>query len=219
MNPYINIHTHQHNIDKDFIEIINIDTEESLNVDVPFLYSVGIHPWNVKHGQRITNDGWHNLADTKLMAIGDCCIDSACVSDLEQQKYLFLKQIEISEQYRKPMIIHAVRAYSDIISIRKESKAKMPWIIHEFQGNEQTCEQLLRHDEIYLSLGDVLYRNEKRATGLLKLITSDRLFLETDVSERSIAEVYEKASLLSGRSLDELRSDIFNNFVKIFGKI
>ena len=219
MNPYINIHTHQHNIDKDFIEIINIDTEELLNVDVPFLYSVGIHPWNVKHGQGITNDGWHNFADTKLMAIGECGIDRACDSDLEQQKYFFLKQIEISEQYHKPMIIHAVRSHSDILSIRKETKAKIPWIIHGFQGNEQTCKQLLRHNGIYLSLGDVLFRNERRATELLKIIPSERLFLETDVSEISIADVYEKAALLSGRSLADLRSDIFNNFVKIFGKI
>ena len=151
-------------------------------------------------------------------AIGECGIDRLCHVDLTIQKDVFIKQIEISEQYNKPMIIHAVRAHSDIISIRKETKAKMPWIIHGFQGNEHIVSQYLRHD-IYLSLGDVLFKNESRATELLKIIPSERLFLETDVSERSIADVYEKASVLSGRSLDDLRSDIFNNFVKIFGKI
>ena len=116
------------------------------------------------------------------------------------------------------MIIHAVRSHSDIISIRKETKAKMPWIIHGFQGNEQIVNQYLRHD-IYLSLGEVLFKNESRAAELLKIIPSERLFLETDDSERSIVDVYERVSVLSGRSLDDLRSDIFNNFVKIFGKI
>ncbi len=154
-----------------------------------------------------------------LKAIGECGLDRACDSDFELQREVFIKQIELSEQYHKPLIIHAVRSYPDIISIWKEMKPNQPWIIHGFNGNEHSAEQLLRHDGIYLSLGDVLFKNEKRAELLLDIIPSDRLFLETDVAERSIVEVYEKASLLSGVATDILRKDIFDNFVKIFGHI
>ena len=132
---------------------------------------------------------------------------------------MFLKQIELSEQIAKPLIIHAVRTYPDIISIRKETKAKQAWIIHGFQANEQSAEQLLRHNGIYLSLGDVLYKNERRASELMKVIPLNRLFLETDVAERDIVEVYERAASLSGIEMEKLRNDIFNNFVKIFGQI
>ena len=216
MNPFINIHTHQSHIDnKEFIEIYNIDVDSHVNVDVTFFYSIGIHPWECQKSKvKSSMVQWLNGST----AIGECGIDRACGIDFDIQKDVFIKQIEISEQYNKPMIIHAVRSHSDIISIRKEKKAKMPWIIHGFQGNEQIVNQYLRHN-IHLSLGDVLFKNESRAAELLKIIPSERLFLETDVSERSIADVYEKASVLSGRSLDDLRSDIFNNFVKIFGKI
>ena len=154
-----------------------------------------------------------------LKAIGECGLDRACDSDFELQREVFIKQIELSEQYHKPLIIHAVRSYPDIIAIRKETKSNQPWIIHGFNGNEHSAEQLLRHDGIYLSLGDVLFKNEKRAERLLDIIPSYRLFLETDVAERSIVEVYEKASLLSGVATDILRKDIFDNFVKIFGHI
>ena len=154
-----------------------------------------------------------------LIAIGECGLDRACDSDFELQREVFIKQIELSEQYHKPLIIHAVRSYPDIISIWKEMKPNQPWIIHGFNGNEHSAEQLLRHDGIYLSLGDVLFKNEKRAELLLDIIPSDRLFLETDVADRSIVEVYEKASLLSGVATDILRKDIFDNFVKIFGHI
>ena len=154
-----------------------------------------------------------------LKAIGECGLDRACDSDFELQREVFINQIELSEQYHKPLIIHAVRSYPDIISIRKEMKPNQPWIIHGFNGNEHSAEQLLRHDGIYLSLGDVLFKNEKRAERLLDIIPSDRLFLETDVAERSIVEVYEKVSLLSGVATDILRKDIFDNFVKIFGHI
>ena len=226
MNPFINIHTHQSHIDnKEFIEIYNIDVDSHVNVDVTFFYSIGIHPWECQKSKvKSSIVQWLNGSIVQWLnssmaqrfkgstAIGECGID------FDIQKDVFIKQIEISEQYNKPMIIHAVRSHSDIISIRKETKAKMPWIIHGFQGNEQIVNQYLRHN-IHLSLGDVLFKNESRAAELLKIIPSERLFLETDVSERSIADVYEKASVLSGRSLDDLRSDIFNNFVKIFGKI
>ena len=216
MSPFVNIHTHQSHIDnKEFIEIYNIDVDSHVNVDVTFFYSIGIHPWKCQHSTVNSSMAqWLNGS----MVIGECGIDRACGIDFDIQKDVFIKQIEISERHNKPMIIHAVRAHSDIISIRKETKAKMPWIIHGFQGNEQIVTQYLRHN-IYLSLGDVLFKNERRAAELLKIIPSERLFLETDDSERSIADVYERASVLSGRSLDDLRSDIFNNFVKIFEKI
>lgn len=158
-----------------------------------------------------------------LKAIGECGLDRMGAGTgagwFEIQKDVFKKQIELSEQYSKPLIIHAVRTYPDIIAIRKETKAKQPWIIHGFQGNEQSAEQLLKHDGIYISLGEILFRNEERARRLLQIIPYDRLFLETDVAERSIIDVYEKAVSLSVVEMEKLRCDIFDNFVKIFGHI
>ena len=156
-----------------------------------------------------------------LKAIGECGLDraGAGAGRFEIQRDVFKKQIELSEQYSKPLIIHAVRTYPDIIAIRKETKAKQPWIIHGFQGNEQSAEQLLKHDGIYLSLGEILFRNEERARRLLQIIPYDRLFLETDVAERSIIDIYEKTVSLSDVEMEKLRCDIFDNFVKIFGHI
>ena len=159
------------------------------------------------------------LGDLNFLAIGECGLDRVCDVDFEIQKEVFIKQIELSERIAKPLIIHAVRTYPDIISIRKETKAKQVWIIHGFQGNEQSAEQLLRYADIYLSLGDVLFKNESRAKRLLQVIPTEKLFFETDVAERMISDVYEKAVLLSGVEMDKLRNDIFNNFVKIFGQI
>lgn len=228
MKPYVNIHTHYNNHigDNEFVEIQNIDVDNIVNVDVSHFYSIGIHPWNIKsqnpkisETQKLGDLESQCLGDLNIKAIGECGLDRACDVDFEIQKEVFIKQIELSEQIAKPLIIHAVRTYPDIIFIRKETKAKQPWIIHGFQGGVQSAEQLLRHDGIYLSLGDVLFKNERRASELLNVIPPDRLFLETDVAERDIVEVYEKAASLSGIEMDKLRNDIFNNFVKIFGQI
>ena len=228
MSPFVNIHTHFNNhIDNnEFVEIQNIDVDNIVNVDVSHFYSVGIHPWNLKsqnpkisETQKLGDLESQCLGDLNIKAIGECGLDRACDVDFEIQKEVFIKRIELSEQTAKPLIIHAVRTYPDIISIRKETKAKQAWIIHGFQGNEQSAGQLLRHDGIYLSLGDVLFKNERRASELLNVIPLDRLFFETDVAERDIVEVYEKAVSLSCIEMDKLRNDIFNNFVKIFGQI
>lgn len=225
MNPFVNIHTHNHIDDKDLIQITNIDIDNIANVDVTFLFSFGIHPWKCLQSTDYCQQTLFKLShilkssDHQLLkAIGECGLDRACNSDFELQKEIFIRQIEISEQHHKPLIIHCVRAYPDVISIRKETKAKQVWIIHGFQGNEQTATQLLNHG-IFLSLGNILFKNEEHAKQLLKVIPSDKLFLETDISARNIIEVYEKASLLSGKNIDDLREDIFNNFVKIFGQI
>ena len=241
MSPFVNIHTHYNNhIDNnEFVEIQNIDVDNIVNVDVSHFYSIGIHPWKSQqttdNGQQIfyqQTQKFKNseiqklgdlesgcLGDLNFLAIGECGIDRVCGVDFEIQKEVFIKQIELSERIAKPLIIHAVRTYPDIISIRKETKAKQVWIIHGFQGNEQSAEQLLRYADIYLSLGDVLFKNEARAKQLLQVIPTGRLFFETDVAERKISDVYEKAALLSGLEMDKLRNDIFNNFVKIFGHI
>ena len=63
------------------------------------------------------------------------------------------------------------------------------------------------------------FKNESKARRLLQIIPLEKLFFETDVAEREIKEVYEKAASLSGIEMEKLRNDIFNNFVKIFGQI
>lgn len=226
MNPFVNIHTHHHIDNKDLIQITNIDIDNLTDVDVSYFYSIGIHPWeslqSTVYGLQTlsTLSQILKFSDSQyLKAIGECGIDRACDIDIEIQKSVFIKQTEISEQYHKPLIIHCVRAYPDIISIRKETKAKQPWIIHGFQGKEQTAEQLLKHEGIYLSLGDVLLKNEDKARRLLEIIPSDRLFLETDTAGISIKDIYETTSRLSEIKSDILRNNIFTNFVKIFGQI
>ena len=211
MNPFVNIHTHNIHIgNKEFIEIINIDVDNSVNVDVPFLFSIGLHPWDV--GTQELSDSWiQSLDDLNLKAIGECGLDRVHCSDFEKQKYFFIRQIEISEQYHKPMIIHSVKTYSDIISIRKETKAKMPWIIHGFRGKEQVALDLLRHD-CYLSFGARFQEEAVRAVPL------ERLFIETDESSESIEEICRRIAQVRGVSPEELAEAVNKNVRVVFFK-
>ena len=215
---FVDIHTHIDN--QAVIRILDDNFEEKV------LTTWGVHPWEVDcHFDRpqgaekshpIAGDFSIPLRSSRndVVAIGEVGLDKVHKETFEKQVEVFEEMIRLSESYRKPMIVHCVRAYSEIIEIRKKTKAEMPWVIHGFNSSVETMRQLLRYD-MYISLGEILYRNENQAVKILKDIPLDRLFLETDVSERDIKDVYAKAASLLGCDLDILCRQIFENYGRL----
>jgi TatD DNase family protein len=201
---FVDIHTHLDN--QSIIKIVNDNFEEKI------LTTVGIHPWEVGV---IANEVPRDLQSLGMTAaIGEVGLDKFHKETFEKQIEVFEEMIRLSESYKKPMIIHCVRAYSEIIEIRKKTRATMPWVIHGFNSSVETMRQLLRHD-MYISLGEILYRNENQAAKILKNIPLGRLFLETDVSGRDIKDVYLKAASLLECDLDFLCRQIFDNYGRL----
>ena len=201
---FVDIHTHLDN--QSVIKIVNDNFEEKI------LTTVGIHPWEVGV---IANEVPRDLQSLGMTAaIGEVGLDKVHKETFEKQIEVFEEMIRLSESYKKPMIIHCVRAYSEIIDIRKKTRTTMPWVIHGFNSSVETMRQLLRHD-MYISLGEILYRNENQAVKILKNIPLGRLFLETDVSGRDIKNVYSKAAGLLECDLDFLCRQIFENYGRL----
>lgn len=203
---FVDIHTHTSD-NQSIIRIIDNNFNEII------LTSQGIHPWDVE--DMATESFSIPAADeNEGFAIGEVGLDKAHKSTFDKQLAIFAEMIKLSEHHRKPMIIHCVRAYSDIIAMRKQLKATMPWVIHGFNGNVETLRQLLKHN-IYISLGEVLYRNEDKAAEIIKNLPINRLFLETDVSGRDIKDVYTKAAMIMDCSLDYLCDKIYENYGRL----
>jgi TatD DNase family protein len=199
---FVDIHTHIDN--QSVIKIVSDNFEEKI------LMTWGVHPWEVGGYEKEV----HRLRLGMTAAIGEVGLDKAHKETFDKQVEVFEEMIRLSESYRKPMIIHCVRAYSEIIEMRKKTKATMPWVIHGFNSSVETMRQLLKYD-IYISLGDVLYRNENQAVKILKDIPVERLFLETDVSGRDIKDVYNKAASLMGCDIEFLCNKIFENYGRL----
>ncbi len=199
---FVDIHTHIDN--QSVIKIVSENFEEKV------LKTWGIHPWEVGGYEKEVP----RLRLGMTAAIGEVGLDKAHKETFDRQIEVFAEMIKISENLRKPVIVHCVRAYSEIIEMRKKTKATMPWVIHGFNSSVETIRQLLKYD-IYISLGEVLYRNENQAIKILKDIPVDRLFLETDVSGRDIKNVYAKAAALMGCEMDFLCNKIFENYGRL----
>ena len=201
---FVDIHTHIDN--QAVIRILDDNFKEKV------LKTWGVHPWEVND---YDNEVPRDLRSLEMIvAIGEVGLDKIHKETFEKQIEVFEEMIRLSESYRKPVIVHCVRAYAEIIEVRKKMKATMPWVIHGFNSSVETMRQLLRHD-MYISLGEVLYRNENQAVEILNNIPLDRLFLETDVSGRDIRDVYAKAASLMGCEVEVLCKQIFENYGRL----
>lgn len=212
---FIDIHTHSISTSNEVFAIRN-SYPNSDDFSTPF--SIGIHPWFLK---KETFENEILLIEQKLQhkncyAIGECGLDKAIEINFDFQKEIFIKQIELSEKYQKPIIIHCVRAFQEVIEIRKLYKPKQPWIIHGFQKDKQLFFSLIKNG-FYLSFGEAVLKNVNFQT-LISAVSLDNIFLETDNSEISIHEIYQKIADLKQVTLEELQNQIHTNFTHIFTK-
>ena len=135
---------------------------------------------------------------------------------MDNQEWCFKQQVKIADKHRKSLIIHCVRAYSDLQKHKKESKSGLPWIIHGYYGNLETTLSLIKHN-FYFSVGEQLLKDELKHT-IFRSIPFDRLFLETDDREISIAEIYYLAAHILKIDEIKLAQIVINNFKAIFGE-
>ena len=210
---FIDVHTHH---PSNSTEVFEIQNKYPTSNDFSSPFSIGLHPWFLK---KETLEIELFLLEKKLQfencfAIGECGLDKSIDTNFDFQKVVFIKQIELSEKYQKPMIIHCVRAFQEIIEIRKSQKPSQPWIIHGFQKNKQLAFSLIRNG-FYLSFGAAVLKSVK-VQEIISAISMDKIFIETDNADVSIQEIYQKIVLLKQISLVELHEIIHINFNNIF---
>ncbi|MBB4807035.1 TatD DNase family protein [Chryseobacterium defluvii] len=177
-----------------------------------FPYSIGIHPKDIH-----TDDIEHQFKWLRSMmfqtcfAIGECGLDSFVPVEQNIQEEVFLRQIKLSNEIKKPIIIHCVRRFYEVISFRK--KADQAMIIHGFNKKHSIAEDLLKNN-FHLSFGKaVLYNLSLQHT--LKTVPLDRVFLETDNDDFKIEELYHKVSEIKGISPERLNEQILENLETI----
>lgn len=209
-----NLHTHNFSKQENILELVNQYPWE-FEDKIPF-YSIGIHPWYINE-ERLDAD--LQIIEQKLvlhncLALGECGLDKRIEIPLETQKKVFKAQILLAEKYQKPLVLHCVAAFQEIIQIKKELKVSVPMIIHGFSKNELTAKQLLDNG-FYLSFGKYLVRNLELKT-VFQSVPNDRFFLETDTIEESLEEVYALAANYKNCEIEEIKSIIKTNFEKVF---
>lgn len=213
---YIDLHTHQ-NYNPEIIQICNVFAQNAGKNSVKGFFSVGLHPWHFAEVnlESCFENIEQSTSNKNMLAVGECGLDKVIQTDFSLQEQYFRRQAEIAEKAHKPLIIHCVRAYPDIIKLKKEIKSSVPWIIHGFNANKETIRQLLNHG-FYFSVGENLLKDDPKIE-IFRMIPIGRLFLETDNSEISIQKIYFFAAQMLEMTVGELSGIISNNFKMLFG--
>jgi TatD DNase family protein len=191
--------------------------EERIPLDVPGIaYTYGIHPWFLRQDnhQKQIESVREYAENPSVLALGEAGFDKLRGADPGLQRSVFEKQVEISELVKKPVVIHCVRAWDELLSVHKGMKPKMPWLIHGFRGNIEQAMQLLAKG-MYLSFWfNFILRPE--SSRLIRAVPGNRIFLETDGSDAGIMDIYKKVSIDREIEVEELKSLIFSNFNSFF---
>lgn len=211
---FYNLHTHNFTNNPDIFELVNQYPWE-FDESIPY-YSIGIHPWYINENRLATD---LKIIEEKLqlsecLALGECGLDKRIEVPMALQIEVFQKQIALAEKYQKPLVLHLVAAFDELIEIKKRLKISVPIVIHGFSKSEQLAKQLIDNG-FYLSFGKYLLRNKEMET-VFKSIPNDKFFLETDTIEETLEEVYQKAALCKTISVEELQEMVEKNWEKVF---
>ena len=213
---FINIHTHNANPNNNLIQIVNLELEAPCPEHG--YYSYGIHPWALDSADFQEEKSLQllkkQLQSPNVLALGEAGLDKFH-ADFERQMKVFERQIVLSENLKKPMILHDARSHNEIIALRKKHRAKQPWIVHGFNGTAQDAAQLTRQG-IFLSIGESLLHPDRKIYNSLKTIDLNYLFFETDMAKIGIEKVYETAAKLLETDIVTLQKQIFANFARVF---
>src|SRR3989338_2373621 len=84
------------------------------------------------------------LKDTKVVAIGECGLDYyRCTEEsISKQKQAFIGQIELANEFNKPLMLHIRQAYQDAFEILK-AHAKVKGNVHFFAGTTEEAKAFL----------------------------------------------------------------------------
>lgn len=209
---YFDIHTHRIPFHPSQA-IVSIDAS-ALPLDDKVVYaSIGIHPWHLTetNAENLWEALKTSVTDQRIIAIGEAGLDKLRGASMSLQTAVFQQEIALSESFSLPMVIHCVRAFNELIQIRKSSKAKEPWIIHGFRGKPSVAQELLKHG-CRISFGSHYQEESVKVTPL------DCLFVETDESAESIEHIYLRIAQSKGISPEELAEAINKNVREVFFK-
>jgi TatD DNase family protein len=218
--PYMNIHAHISDnmiVNPSHFTLLNLDYSEFDKYQANQFYSAGLHPWFIKEFQ----ESWfEKLAEMQqlnnVLAIGECGLDRNINIDFGLQQHVFHKQILLANKLKKPLIIHSVRAFYDVVSELKKAKNKMPAIYHGYNNSLQIAETLMNNNG-YLSFGKSILQSKNNTAEILKKLPLDKIFFESDESINTIESVFEKAADLFNLDIKTLKQKSINNFKKVFG--
>jgi len=221
---FIDFHTHKEVFSAKTLNVISVELADLENLALANLehkfFSIGLHPWrlpanldNLEQDRRMLKKA---LKLPKVIAIGESGLDGLWGPDVKIQKAYFAESIKLARDLNKPMIIHCVRCYPELISIKKQYAPDIKMLVHGYNSKINILEQLLQ-DGFYVSFGSLSLKRDDLCEYIRKKPEYlNQICLETDDYTLSIEEVYKRAAQVFEIDIEELAELMKKNFVSLF---
>lgn len=186
-------------------------TTETFEINPGYYYSVGLHPWYITDNWRVEMAMISIMAlHPQVLMIGETGMDKKVVATpLDLQIEVFREHVKLSELVHKPLIVHCVKTVDELLAIRKEMKAVLPWVLHGFRGGVEQWRQLSRAG-IRVSIG------EHYDKAIIREIPLTELLIESDEAI-SVNNIYEHVASDINITVQELRDQVWQNIQHILG--
>ena len=155
------------------------------------------------------------LASEPAAAIGEIGLDYVCGVDREVQRGVFVRQLDIAQTRRLPVVLHVVRAFEPAMDILKGYPDLPAVVLHGFIGSPQQAEAAVRRG-YFLSVG-LRSLASSRTVRSIGSVTSGCLLLETDDSDDDISGVYARAAEVLEMPMQDLTRIVFENYKRAIG--
>lgn len=165
----------------------------------------------------------------KVVAIGEIGLDYYWNKEnKEEQKELFIRQIEIANRLNKPIVIHTRDAAIDTIEILKSHQVNKKGIFHCCPLNQELVKEGLKLG-FYISFsGNITFKNAK-SFEVVNLVPLDKILIETDSpylspeplrgtrnNPANVKLVADKIAEIKKISIEEVAKATYENASKIF---
>ena len=197
----------------------------------PHVYAaVGIHPEELGKMQPGDLEKIEALCQSpKCVAIGEIGLDYYWDdTHKEEQKALFIEQLELALRHDKPVIIHDREAHGDCLDIVRRYP-DVRGVFHCYSGSREMAEELLRRGWYLGFDGPITYKNARKAIEVLEICPLDCLLIETDSpylspvprrgkrnDSRNLRYVVEKIAEVKGLGCEEVVKASMENGRRLF---
>jgi len=201
---------HSHNLQ--FVNGVFCIQQLSIKDQRPhFPFSISIHPWYIDNGDCV-KDIEPFVSNTNCIAIGETGLDKL-YPNMGKQRAVFVEHILLAKKYKKPLIIHCVRAFEECMALLQEHKFTHGVLFHGFNKHENLAKQIIKKG-YYISIGSFFLKENPNFERFLIETDFYNILFETDNnSEIEIQDLYSKAKHIHP-TLDIVKTitETFNNW-------
>lgn len=163
----------------------NIETSKAaaaLADKYDFIYAaVGVHPQDADTMNETAAQTLEALLKhPKVRALGEIGLDYHYEEpSREAQKACFIRQMQLADKLKVPVIIHDRDAHADCLDIIK-AFPDVKGVVHCFSGSAEMAKELLRLGYLISFTGVVTFKNAKKSLEVIEAVPLDKMMIETD---------------------------------------